>query len=292
MVKALIVSGCLVVFLITACIASCTYVDPGHVGVKINRTGGGVEKEPLPPGFHAYWPIASTIEEYPVAMRTVVYTKNATEGSVHNEEINVNSIEGQPISCDVSLSFDLDASLVPMLYQTFRKSIDAIAHDFVRQTIRQSLQEVVGRRHVADVLGRDKAVVVVETTEKLKGRLAKYGIRIQQFTLNEVRAPESIVKAIESKNAMEQESLRAQNEKQKRQFEADQQIIQAKASAEATLLQAKAQAEANQLLSQSLTTTLVNYRALEKWDGKLPQFSSGAVPFVQMTPAAVQPAGK
>ena len=46
---------------------------------------------------------------------------------------------------------------------------------------------------------------------------------------------------------------------------------------------ATAQAKANQLLNASLTPTLVNYKAIEKWDGKLPTYSGGgAVPFLNI----------
>jgi len=46
---------------------------------------------------------------------------------------------------------------------------------------------------------------------------------------------------------------------------------------------AEAQATANERLTRSLTPQLVQYEALQKWDGKLPQMTgSGAVPFIQI----------
>src|SRR5438270_806096 len=85
-----------------------TYVNPGHVGILIHRAGGGVDPTPLPPGLHARNPLLSSIEEYPTFMQTLVLTKAGTEGGNNNDEINVNSVEGQPISLDVSMSFELD----------------------------------------------------------------------------------------------------------------------------------------------------------------------------------------
>ena len=49
----------------------------------------------------------------------------------------------------------------------------------------------------------------------------------------------------------------------------------AKGEAEATRIRADAEATYNQKVSASLTSTLIQQRYLEKWDGKLPQFSMG-----------------
>ena len=101
-----------------------TYINPGHVGIVIHRAGGGVDKTPLGPGLHPINPLFTAIEEYPTFMQTLVLTRATTEGSQNNDEINVNSVEGQPLSLDVSMSFELEPTRVPALYQTFRTDID------------------------------------------------------------------------------------------------------------------------------------------------------------------------
>src|SRR5262245_14432320 len=70
------------------------FISPGNVGVLIRRNGGGVDPTPLGVGFHMKWPIIQEIVEYPVYMQTLILAKAETEGSRHNEEINVNSVEG------------------------------------------------------------------------------------------------------------------------------------------------------------------------------------------------------
>src|SRR5215217_7176544 len=116
-----------------------TYISPGHVGIVIHRAGGGVDRTPLGPGLHFRNPLATGIEEYPTFMQTLVLTRASTEGSPNNDEINVNSVEGQPVSMDVAMSFELDQSKVPMLYSTFRAPVEAIQHGYVKQSIRQAL---------------------------------------------------------------------------------------------------------------------------------------------------------
>src|SRR5499426_2782603 len=93
--------------------STVTYVNPGYVGIVIHRAGGGVDKTPLGPGLHFRNPLTTGIEEYPVFMQTLVLAKSSNEGSRYNDEINVNSKEGQPISLDVSMSFELDPDKAP-----------------------------------------------------------------------------------------------------------------------------------------------------------------------------------
>jgi prohibitin 2 len=259
-----------------------TYVNPGYVGIKINKMGGGVERAPLQPGIHFKMPFATAVEEYPVYMQTLVLTKNEGEGTTGNDEINVNSVEGQPISIDVSLSFELDPSRTPRLYTTFRTDINAIQHGFVKQAIRQVLQEVIGSEEIAAILGPKKAETVSRAQRLLTDRLSTYGFMVKQFTVNEIRAPAAVMQAINTKNVMQQQALTAQNELQKNSFQAQGDSIKAAGRAMAILGEARAQAEANRLLSESITPSLVQYEMTKKWNGQMPQVTGGATPLLQL----------
>jgi regulator of protease activity HflC (stomatin/prohibitin superfamily) len=258
------------------------YINPGNVGIVIHKLGGGVDRTPLSQGLHFRNPLTTGIEEYPVFMQTLVLTRGNNEGSTNNDEINVNSVEGQPISLDVSLSFELDASRTPNLYTTFRTDIVSIQHGYVKQAIRQALQEVVGSEAIADVLGPKKAEVVSRTQNLIAQRLAPYGFAVKQFTINEVRAPAEVMAAINTKNVMQQQALTAQNELQKNMYNAQGDSIRASGRAKAILTEAEAQARANQLLSASITPTLVQYEMTKKWNGQMPQVTGGATPLLQL----------
>ena len=250
-----------------------TYVNPGYVGIVIHRGGGGVDQQPLGPGLHARNPLMTGIIEYPVFMQTLVLTRGSSEGGRENDEINVNSVEGQPLSLDVSMSFELNQAKVPQLYQTFRTDINTIQHGYVKQSIRQALQEVVGSEEIASIIGPKKAEVVARTQALIQNRLSPLGIDVKQFTVNELRAPPAVIEAINQKNVMQQQALTAQNELQKNSFNAKGDSIKAYGRASAILTEAEAQAKANRLLSQSITGSLVQYEMAKKWDGKMPMVS-------------------
>ena len=262
-----------------------TYINPGHVGIVIHRAGGGVDAHPLGPGVHTRVPFATGIEEYPVFLKTVVLTRAAGE-SASNDEINVNSVEGQPLSLDVSLSFELDPAQTPKLYSTFRTDIDQITHGFVKQAIRQSLQETVGTEPIADIIGPKKAEATTRTRALISQRLQPYGFEVKQFTINELRAPAAVMEAINQKNVMQQQALTAQNELQKNTFQAQGDSIKAAGRAKAIMAEAEAQARANQLLAQSITPNLVQYELTKKWNGQMPQVTGGATPLLQLPTAA------
>ncbi len=266
-----------------------TYIEPGHVGIVIHRAGGGVDPQPLGPGFHVRNPMLTQIQEYPTFMQTLVLTKDSREGSSNNDEINVNSVEGQPLSLDVSMSFELNPQKVPALYQTFRTDVEVVAHGFIKQAIRQSLQEVVGSEEIAAALGPKKAEVMTKTQALLQKRLDPYGIEVKQFTLNEFRAPKAVMDAISLKNVMQQQALTAQNELQKNQFQAQGDSIKAAGRAKAILTEAEAQAKANDLLSRSITSTLVQYEMTKRWNGQMPQVTGGAMPMFQLPGLGKQP---
>jgi prohibitin 2 len=113
------------------------------------------------------------------------FARAAHTGFVHQPLL------GEPALVAASLGgrVELDPTRVPALYQTFRTDIETIQHGYVKQAIRQALQEVVGTEPIADVIGPKKAQVVNQTQSKISQRLAPYGIVVKQFTLNELRAP-------------------------------------------------------------------------------------------------------
>lgn len=284
----LALAGVALVVLFLLAKSTVAYIEPGHVGIVIHRGGGGVDPQPLGPGFHLRNPLLTQINEYPTFMQTLVLTKANTEGSPDNDEINVNSVEGQPLSLDVSMSFELRPDKVPQLYQTFRTDVSTIQHGFIKQAIRQSLQEVVGTEEIAAILGPKKAEVVARTQAALQKRLDPYGIEVKQFTLNEFRAPSAVMDAISLKNVMQQQALTAQNELQKNTFQAQGDSIKAVGRAKAILAEAEAQAKANNLLSQSITQNLVQYEMAKRWNGQMPTVTGGAMPMLQL-PGAVKP---
>ena len=82
-------------------------------------------------------------------------------------------------------------------------------------------------------------------------------------------------KAIEDKVIAEQKAQEAVNNTKRITEEANQQVISAKAEAEAMEIKSEA---------LSKNKGLTEYEAVQKWDGKLPQYMLGnSVPFINLS---------
>jgi regulator of protease activity HflC (stomatin/prohibitin superfamily) len=265
-------------------------INPGHVGVSVQRcrsgaSGTGVRPDPIPAGY--YWRdlFCETVVEYPTSLQTIILTKSPTEGSPNDDSITVNSSEGMPINVDTSLSFTLDGSKVPALYTKYRNDLDHIKHTFIRQTIREALQATYSRYTAEQLYSDRRESSRAETQAFLADRLAGDGFVVTQFTINETRVPHNVVEAINAKVAMIQESQKADAEVKKIEALAKQAVARAEGEARAKRAMADAEAYYNKTVAASLTPSFVQWEAIKKWNGTLPQMTgSGAVPFIPLKP--------
>jgi prohibitin 2 len=89
--------------------------------------------------------------------------------------------------------------------------------------------------------------------------------------ITDIRFSAEFEKAIEAKQVAQQ------------QVQTQGQILeQKKIQAQQAVVDADGQAKANAILNASLTPTLVQWQEIQKWDGKLPQVTGGASPFVSL----------
>ena len=266
--------------------AKLEVVRPGHVGVSVRKCGGiGVRHEPIPNGY--YWRdlFCEEVVEYPISLQTLILTKASAEGSPNDDSITVTSSEGLPINVDVSMSFTIEAAKVPEIYTKYRKDLDFIKHQFMRQSIREGLQEVFAKYTAEQLYSTKRQEARIEVQKFLSDRLGPEGFVVAQFTLNETRVPQQVVEAINGKVAMTQDAQKAEQEVRKTKAQAEQAVAAAEGQARARRAMAEAEAFYNTTVAKSLTPEYVQYKALERWNGELPQMmgGQGGVPFINLT---------
>ena len=111
-------------------------------------------------------------------------------------------------------------------------------------------------------------VVVRIRREDLGERIVVHDVALTNFVLSQAFSQSIELKQIEEQNVQRAEFLRQQAVKE----------------AERQVALAEGQAKANTLIRQSLTSDLIQFEALKKWDGKLPTVTGGAMPFVSVAP--------
>jgi len=263
--------------------SACTRVSPGHVGIVVNQWGSekGVSDYAAKTGSFAYNPFTTSVYNYPVYTQNYVWTANLNEGKAKNEEITFTIKGNMVISVDVSIAYSLDPAKVPAFYVQFRSDdLSDFTHGFLHNVTRDCFNETGGRYELDQVMG-DNADFILAVRTDLEKRVGQYGVKIDQFGLiGAPRPPEEVRKAITAKIGATQLAIQKQNEIVQAEADAKKRVAQASGEAQSILMVAEAQAKANRILSESLTANFLTYKSYEKWDGKLPQITSGAIPLV------------
>lgn len=290
MSKVMEVKGLVVIFIAVLSVSGLTgcaeRIDPGYAGIKVNYYGSekGVQDYPLVTGMVWYNPITETVFEYPTFVQQAVWTKDKSEGSPNDDSITVNSVEGLAINTDIGLAYHLERERVPAFYVKFRTDkLESITQVYLRNVIRDSFNAIASTMKVEDIYGPKKEELLFKVKELVNKNTAQDGIVLDQLTVvGAMRLPGSVVDSLNAKIKATQDAIRTENELRQAEAEAKKIVAEAEGDAKATLTRAKSQAEANRLLAASISPVLVNYEAIKKWNGALPQVSGGAVPFINL----------
>ena len=256
-------------------LAACGQVKPGHVGIRVNNFGSnaGVQAETLGVGWY-FTPFGSHIEEYPVFTNTYTYSASHTEGKTDNEEFVFQDKSGLGLSADVAVSYSVDPARASILFQKYRIDTDGLISGPLRNAIRDSLVTRAAQLNVDEVYGPRKAELLNTVQRDVQNYFAPYGLRVERlFWAGNVRVPPTVLEQINARIANEQEALAAQAKVATVQAQAAQQVAQADGKAKALDLEGGAIRRNPEVL---------RIRAIEKWDGKLPQVTSGGVPFINI----------
>lgn len=271
--KKQIFSLMLLAVLMMAVSTSCTKVPAGQVGVKVYLLGGekGVSTEVLGVGrYHIN--INEELYLFPTYQVNYVFTKDQNEGSPQNEEFTFQTKEGMECSMDLGVAMHFEQEHVSAMFQTYHKGENEIRGVVVRNTIRDALNKVSSNMPVEHVYGEGKTALIDSVKSMVRANLKATGIGIDNvYLIGSIRIPETVIKALNAKIEMTQKAQQSEN-----------QLRDAEAQAKIKVVNAEAEAKANQLISNSINQTLVQWEALKKWNGILPTVTSGAIPLINL----------
>jgi len=267
LVKRIIKYGLIfIVFLIFLVIQPFTYenIDAGNVGIKINLYGSdrGVDNITIVTGRVWYNSWTTKIVEFPTYTQSVDYdpfvvtTKDAAEFKV-----------------DPKLNYHVNAAMVPQIYRQYRKPLNEIEQQFMRNTIYDAYR-IVANSFSSDSVMSNREKFEDRIQNILTKNLNKDGFIYDQLT-SAITPPESLRQMIDEKNASIQARLKAENQAKQADAEAKVKVATATGEAQALLVRAKAEAEANRLKQSALTPMLIQQEWIQKWDGKLPTTQAG-----------------
>jgi prohibitin 2 len=250
-------------------IGSCsmTTVDTGHRGVKVRF--GQVIGEGLPEGLYFVNPLTTHIKDLDTRVQkwsgsTQAYTRDVQQANVF-----------------FVVNYRLDPTKAHIVYQS-------VGEDWASKLIGQVVVEEIKRefgQHEAVNLIAQRNAAAREIEKDIITKLAQRNVLMTGFQLTNIDYTPQFEQAVEAKVVAQQKAIEEQNRTVQIREKASQQIETAKGNAESTVLNAKAEAESIRIRATALeqNAKLVEWEAVQKWNGVLPQYVlGGAVPFINV----------
>ena len=251
------VAGIAIVLLVLLVLGgSMGTVGAGQQGVLLRF--GAVTGTILDEGLYFKIPFVNQV----VLMSTQIqkYTATATSSSK----------DLQVVSTEVTLNFQLSATQVGEIFRTMRRQYE---NRIIQPYIQEAVKSVTANYNAEELITQRPAVKN-ELQDFVTERLAPLGMNVVELSITDFQFSAAFQQAIEAKVTAVQQALEAENALARVEFEAEQEIAKARAEAEGLRLQ-KQQITA-QLLE--LRQIEVQGRAVEKWNGVMPQVVTGGGP--------------
>ncbi len=240
--------------LVVLALGSWTIVESGQKGVVLRL--GSVNRV-VDEGLNLKIPLIESVRKIDVRVQKVQAQAAAASKDLQN------------VLSNVAVNYQLDSVHVGDLYQK-------VGVDYEDKILTPALQESVKSataRYTAEELITKREQVKNDIKNSMSERLASNFILITEVNIVNFDFSKSFNEAIEAKVTAEQQALAAKNRLEQIKYEAEQRIVQSKAEAEAIRIQSQALQE---------NKGLIELEAVKKWDGRLPQYMTGPVPFINV----------
>jgi len=252
--------------LLLTLLGSYVIIPAGHRGVVL--WWGSVENRIMGEGLNFKVPVAEKVVKMDVRIQPHPF-----------KQIAAASKEYQEVKMTGMMNFHIKSDRVNSLYQTVGKDfadkvIDPAFNDFVKEvTPNYAITEILPKREEIRKLA----------LAKLQENLERYGIVLDDIYFSNIDFSAGYMAAIEAKQVAQQNVETQKQVLAARTIEAQQKVAEAEGRSKSILVEAQGQAKANEILNNAITPKLVQYKAIERWDGILPKVSGGATPFINMS---------
>lgn len=249
------VSKLALVLMVLVLTAGCAKTVPvGHRGI-VTRFGV-VEGDARPEGLYWYNPFTESI--HLMKVQTLAWD-GKTEAYTHDV---------QESTIKFTLNYNLDPAAAGTVFRTVGEDwVEKLVGQFVHQRVK----EVVAGWDAVDLIShRNEANAKARTL--ITQSLADKHIDVTSFALTDIEFSANFNKAVEAKVIAQQNAIQEQNRTEQVKQQAAQVVIRATSEAQSMKIRADALAQ---------NPKLVQWEAVQKWNGTLPQYMlSGAMPFL------------
>jgi len=260
--------------LLTTAGAGLVFLQADEYGVVISAfQPNGYRTEALSPGLHWIIPFVESVKKYSVARQTYTMSSTNAEGQVNGDDsIQARTKDGQQIFIDASVIYAADPTQLIQLHITWQNRYE---ENVVRPVARAAIRNAVSQFGVEELVSTKRSELEQAIRDEIELKLKANNIIMSDFLMRNIRFSDEYAAAVEQKQIAEQQAQQAkfvveqkkqeaEQARQTAQGQADAAVIASKGAAEARLINAEAEAKANELLSASLTPTLLQYQYILK----------------------------
>ncbi len=266
---------------VTGCGLVSDVVKPGNVAIKVYNVGQsqGVQDYPIQTGRVWYNPMTTDLYTWPTYKQRIEWTGG--------QMMSVNADKGTNLKLPVAIQYRLDPSKIANIFVTYRQSIDGINGQVLPDLVRDAFSQFTQRMEIEEIINDGGLQTLTQNVhEKLKTDLGPQGFIIDSVSIiGQISLPPQIQANINAVQEAKQSAIKVEAQLRETEAEAAKMVAQAKGEADSMTMRAKAQAEANRIIAESLNQfgdKVLESKALDKWDGVLPQVTGGTVPFINV----------
>lgn len=254
-----------VALILNMIIATITIIQPGQVGVVVDLFGSerGVEEKELTVGAHFIMPWKS-LYLFPIYEQNVQWQ--------NEEAFTFQTSEGLRVDADIGMTFNLLPTRIHELFCKYRRGMDEITSLFIHNNVRDAINKVSSKMVIEELYGPKKEQFFDEVLAIVRKDLEPLGFNISRlYIIGRFKLPENVMTALNLKIEATQRAQQRENELREAEAEAKKKIAAAEGDAKSIFIAAKAQSDANNLMTKSLSEELIQYEAIKKWNGVVPQ---------------------
>lgn len=240
-------------------LSSFFIVPPGEVAIK-TRLGSIVDS--YSEGMHFKLPFLESITKFSIQIQRADIKTQAFSKDL--QTMNSHLVVNHRIQKETAVS----------IYRN-------LGPHYVENIVDPAVQEVfkaISARYSAERIISERSLLVEEINAEVKARLSKKEIIVTDISVTDLDFTDQFLKAVEDKQVAEQQAKMSEKLVEKAKRDAEQQIAKSRGEAEALRMQ-----------REQVTPALIELRkvdaqlkAIEKWNGVLPGYVGGGVPFVSL----------
>lgn len=250
-------------------------VEPGNVGIIVNRLGDDKGVDQQVKGVGRYW----------IGWNEDLYTfPTFKQMKTYADSFNFQMSDGTSIGYHIGVAYKVDPTKVATVFQTYRKGVDEITDSDLKQKISDSLIRLASKMTTDKFIDGGKADLLTQVLAAIQAEMQPVGIEVMSLSYSgKPEYPPTVDASINAKVTANQTTLQREQEVKQSTAEANKDIEAARGKAESMKLSADAQAYSTTKQAEAEASS-INVRGdalrknpevitmlwIDKWSGQLP----------------------